>query len=268
MLPLFHHIFNGLPSVAGLLLATLAIALGFIKELDEKLKSTPIRWAMATILCAIGITALISDIKQKNDADIAHQAEIQKQEKDMKDIREQLRATELSRISDTRFLEGQLKVFSDFAPAIFKLAQATEINTRKQYEAKVMSNRQLRDFTANVVKRMRDLSYKYQQNHEQLSAKYWAALQQAKDEQQRRQVTNQHSQDEDREYNAINYEFKTTILADAIQARDELLRRIAHPQISGHDAYIDSVFRGFLAGPDPVGDAATYLEKLAKQLVP
>jgi hypothetical protein len=59
-------IFNSLPSLAGILLATLAFALVFVKELDEKLKDRPaVRWCLALVLAGIGVSGFISDLVQK-----------------------------------------------------------------------------------------------------------------------------------------------------------------------------------------------------------
>ncbi len=50
-------------------------------------------------------------------------------------------------------MQGKLDVFAEFAPAIVKLAEATELNTRKTYEAKMLSNKDLYDATMDVVKK-------------------------------------------------------------------------------------------------------------------
>jgi Kef-type K+ transport system membrane component KefB len=61
-------IFNALPSLAGILLATLAFALAFVKELDEKLKDKrAVRWGLATALSIIGVSAFISDLVQRSE---------------------------------------------------------------------------------------------------------------------------------------------------------------------------------------------------------
>ncbi len=50
-------IFDSLPSLAGILLATLAFALVFVKELDEKLKDKrAVRWCLAIVLAVIGVS--------------------------------------------------------------------------------------------------------------------------------------------------------------------------------------------------------------------
>jgi len=139
---------------------------------------------------------------------------------------------------------------------------------RKEYEVKVQSNNQLRDFTANVVKRMRDLSYKHKQIRDQESAKDWALIRENRNDLQKAaEIWNQETEEIVQEHTNLEYEFKTNILGDAIYARDELLSRIANPPQQSADLSA-AAFRGFLAGADPVGEAANYLERLAKQLSP
>ncbi len=69
----------------------------------------------------------------------AHTDELNRQNNAVNGIKADLQKSELDRVADTNRLQGKLDVFAQFAPAIFKLAQATEENTRKQYEAANMA---------------------------------------------------------------------------------------------------------------------------------
>jgi hypothetical protein len=81
--------------VAGILLAVLSFAFIFVKELDEALQNRrKLRWSLAGALILIGIVASYSDIKQKNDADVAHKEEVAKQNRDMDSLKNQLREAE------------------------------------------------------------------------------------------------------------------------------------------------------------------------------
>jgi hypothetical protein len=262
--------FDSLPSIAGILLAALAFAFVFVKELDEKLKDKrAIRWCLAVMLSIIGVSAFVSDLVQKYDERIRTENAEHKQEQDMNDIRQQLQASETLRISDTRYMQGKLEVFAEFAPAIVKLAEATEFSTRKTYEAKMISNKDLYDATLRVVTKLREFSNKRHIQSDQRANQQMAAVRAAKTDGERQKVWQDQVSAITAEYEQENTQFRSTILPDAVYVRNELLRRKIpepppNPLHSSHE--IELFFSGSLAGPYPELAAADYLEQMAKQL--
>jgi len=262
-------IFNSLPSLAGILLATLAFALVFVKELDEKLKDKrTVRWCLAIVLAIIGVSGFISDLVQKAEERTRTQKTETEQRQAVDAIKDQLHQSEIQRIIDTRFLEGQIKVFAEFAPAIVKLAQATELNTRKTYEAKMLSNKELYDATIDVVKKMRAFGQKRRLESEQQMNASMAAMRKAASEAERSKLWTEETNNSVAAYYRTDTEFRTSILSDAVYVRNELLRRkIPEPPPNPmRSSMVQMVFTGSLAGPYPEFEAADYLEQMAKQL--
>jgi hypothetical protein len=219
----------------------------------------------------LGIGEVIA-IKQ---AEKTHESELGEQKRAIDGLKEDVHKAEMARQIDTAYLKAKLEDANQgntkYNEALMKIARVSEENIRKQYETKVLSNNQLRDFTADVVKRMRALSYKYKQISDQHSNTWQAQeLQAARsgDHAKMQQLYNQEMQEYTQQHTNLEYEFKSTILGDAIYARDELQHRIGPPQPSLLFTMASGAFQGILAGPDPVGDAAAYLESLAKQLSP
>jgi hypothetical protein len=73
--------------------------------------------------------------------------------------------------------------------------------------------------------------------------------------------------------NQESYGFQIALLPEAIDLRDELLQRLPTSSVptttpDGTPTYELIAFQDQLAGPSPIGDAAVYLEELAKQLCP
>ena len=223
-------------------------------------------WAAGFVILGIGE---VIAIKQ---AEKAHETETKKQNEEMGEIRNQLAQSELARKLDSAYMKAKLEDTDEARSqyrAIMRLAQISEENIRKQYETKVLSNNQLRDFTADVVKRMRALSYKHKQISDQQFTSSIVLQRQNTVPQKADQLHSQQLQQYLQEHANLEYEFKSTVLGDAIYARDELLRKVGRPQSSSiYDGMAANAFEGFLAGPDPVGAAADYLERLAKQLSP
>ena len=177
-------------------------------------------WWGITIALGVGASAL-TWVSQSN-ARKSHQQEVARQQKDVEGIKDQLQKSELQRVSDTKYLEGKLDVFAQFAPAIVKLAQATEENTRKQYETKKLSNKELRDFTLKLVARMREFDKPYQIQFNNLSLKYRNAWNDPTERQK-----------EEVEFIAIHTEydrqFRNNFLADAVFCRDQLRAKLNMP---------------------------------------
>jgi hypothetical protein len=218
----------------------------------------------------------ISDLVQRAEERARVQSadsERRKAEQAQKDavdgIKEQLHQSELQRVADVKYMQGKLDVFVQFAPAIVRLAQATEENTRKQYEAKMLSNKELYDATMDVVRRMRDFAARDKlQSLQQMDAR-WRAATTANTDAERQKLWEEDARAETTRYYQREAEFRSSILPDAIYVRNELLRRKvteppANSMLPGN--FVQMVFRGHLAGPYPELQAADYLEQMAKQL--
>ena len=108
----------------------------------------------------------------------------------------------------------------------------------------------MRDFETKFMKeeRQRDFSQTPLKGTEEEKSKQWQ--QQVNASMQRRM-----------EY---GNEFRKRFLGEAINYRDELLKRlkIMPPKEESHIIAL----QGFLAGPSPISDLAQYLENLARQL--
>ena len=270
LLNIARFIFNSLPSLAGVLLATLAFAVVFVKELDENLKDKrTVRWCVAVVLCIIGLSGFISDLVQKAQEKERTQNVEKEQRQAIDGVKEQLHQSEMQRTADTRYLEGQLSVFAEFAPAIVKLAQATELNTRKQYEAKVTSDKELYAFTMDTVKKIREFSLKYNNLQAQRMEQWMAAERQPQlTADRRQQIWNQQVQQSMQTSYQKDTEFRASILPDALFARQEMLKRnIPEPVLPPMEkSNADSALHGLLAGAFPEIALSNYLELMAKGL--
>jgi hypothetical protein len=183
-------------------------------------------------------------------------------------------------------MKGQLDVFNQFAPAVTKLAQATELNTRKQYEQKALTNKELKDFVARVVKKMRDWQYREQIEEQEQSNKsfsetsqlYMAHLNDAPNSTQSQELRQQTAKmfannvAARRELDLkFEREFDTDILADAVIARNELINKLGisqEPELGQMNKYALLVFQGKIVGANPVSIAAEYLEQFARKQSP
>ena len=255
-----------LPTGIALLTVYLSIKL-------SKGEAHKVWWRITSTLC---VAASALTWVSQSHASKAHKREIDQQRQAIDTLKAKFDEAEIKHTAEMNYMEEELNAFGQVDPAVLKLAQVSEENIRKQYEAKVLSNNQLRDLTTNVVKGMRDLSYKHKQLSDQQLAKNWALRVQiskdGNDPLKMAQLRDQEMQELLQEHVRFEYEFKSNILGDAIYARDELLRRIANPPqaafyISGYDRG-GVVFQGFLAGVDPLREGADYLERLAMELSP
>ena len=218
-------------------------------------------WASAFIVLGILEAVVIVG------ADRAHDAEVANLTHEIESVKEKLQQSELSRVADTNKLQGRLEVFAEFAPAIVKLAQATELNTRKTYEAKMLSNKDLYDATMDVVKKMREFGQRRRiESGRQMDANM-AAMRTATTDAERIKVWADQSSSMTATYYREDAEFRASILPDAVYVRNELLRRkIPESPNPMRPVNIQAIFAGSLAGAYPEFYAADYLEQMAKQL--
>ncbi len=214
------------------------------------------------------MSGFISDLVQKAEEKTRAQNAEKEQKTAVDGIKEQLHQSEVQRIADTRYMQGKLDVFAEFAPAIVKLAQATELNTRKTYEAKMLSNKDLYDATMDVVKKLREFGQRRRLESARQMDADMAAMRTATTDAERVKVWADQSSSVIATYYRADAEFRASILPDAVYVRNELLRRkISEPPTNPmRPVNIQAVFEGRLAGTYPEFNAADYLEQMAKQL--
>jgi hypothetical protein len=152
--------------IGGAIAIGLTVLGGTVSSTKPWHKPTFIVLGIASFL----VYAMIGIRSFQESQQAAQDAKQQKQQAqhDMDDIKNQLNQSEVKSASENGVLEGKLEVFSQFAPAVLELARASELNTRKQYEQKELTNQQLRTFVAQVVKRMRDWSFRFEAADEEL----------------------------------------------------------------------------------------------------
>lgn len=227
-----------------------------------------LRIGLASAFLLLGAGEIVMIVK----ADRAHVAEVDAQHNDLEHLRDELRKAETARQVDVAKLSTRLEDYAQlaqFAPAIMKLAETSAEYSRKQYETKVTSNQQLRHFTADVVKRMREAERDHTLRQQAIRDKYRAQWHSGMTEAERSQLFNAETQESMQEEANYQYSFKANILGDAVYARDELLKKLGpQPELPPVSAPNLIVFRGILAGAYPVSGAAGYLEQLAKKLAP
>lgn len=273
---------QALPTFDGILLATAAVAFMFLKEIEGKLKDH-VGWrrCIAALLLLLGIGGFISDRVQSHQQHIDRQKTEEDLNTQIAGLKGEMQKEEIAHTAETKYLEGQLDAFKQYAPAVLKLAEAAELNTRKEYEQKVLTNQQLREFVAKVVTKMRDWQHRYDVAEETLSEKRSGGIAEILREHNENPAaakpeldkfwSDQQTQDYQQNEQFQN-EFQTSILGDAISARNQLIERLgqgAEPQLtSDSKVLVPPVFQGRRVEPYAVNLAAAYLEQFAKKLNP
>ena len=250
----------------GVLLAALGAGLSLIGFAGWR------RIVYASLFVLLGIGDVVSAIR----ADGAHQVELKAQHDDIENLRAELRKSEVHRQVSEAYLKAKLEdsyqMYSQLAesgPALLKLAQTSAESERKQYEAKVRSAKELYDFTMGVVRKIRDFSQKYRLLEAQESESLMNSMKQPQlSDADRQQRWNQAMQKEIQLNYNRDFEFRSTILPDAVHAKYELQKRkVPDPPLSPvQRSEVDMVLRGVLAGSYPELAVADYLELMAKQL--
>jgi hypothetical protein len=263
---MLDRIIDAVAVLSPLAIAIMSVLVG-IKLAKNPQDQSHRNWWWAII--GLGVICSGVTLWQQERSRQAHADELSRQNDAVNGIRLQLQKSELDRIADTNRLQGKLEVFAEFAPAIFKLAQATEESTRKQYEAKMLSNKELYDATMNVVKKLREFGQKRRLESQQQTNAHMAAMRNATNEAERSKLWAEETNNSVAAYYRTDAEFRASILPDAIYVRNELLRRkIPEPPPNPMvpTQMVQMVFEGSLAGPYPEFYAADYLEQMAKQL--
>jgi hypothetical protein len=246
----------------------MAIAVaGIIMSYKQPQKESHLKTTL--VLLAVGFfgTAILSWTRIHNET--VHAGEVDAQRQAITTLQSKFDQAEISHAGEIKYLQGKVDVFTQFAPAVVKLAQATEFNTRKTYEAKMLSNKELYDSTMDIVKRMRAFGQKRRLESEQQMNARIAAMRNATSEAERSKLWQEEVSDSVAAYSRTDAEFRSSILPDAVYVRNELLRRNIPepaPNPMRPASRVQLVFSGSLAGAYPEFDAADYLEQMAKQL--
>jgi hypothetical protein len=259
--------------ISGAIAISLAVLGGTVSSTKRWHKPTFIILGVASLILCVAI-----GVRSSRESRAAEQ----KAQQDVDGIKNQLAESEIRRASDTRYLEGTLEVFGQFAPAIMELARASELNTRKQFEQKELSNKQLEELVKAVVKKMKDWQSRYDTEESKVSQKYFELRGEAGRaagsggmteamKQKWLELGNAELREERDLSNRYMNEFNQNILGDAIYAKNQLDGRI-NPKdrldVPDQSKNLLLVFQGIIVGAQPVGMAANYLEQYAKKLSP
>ena len=225
------------------------------------------RISLALVFTLLG-TGEIASIQK---ADRTHELEVRNQHDDIEMLRKESQKSETQRQMENDILRTKLEDYaglSQLGPALMKLAQNSAEFQKKQYEIKVMSDRDLHDLTLKATKKIREFSTKYaalELRRQQARLSFTPRAASEVDWQKR------FSDDVNESFqvsHAKQSEFQTSILPDALYARNGLLRRnLPEPFLEPSEKInVNIALKGMLAGIDPEMSLATYLELWAKPL--
>ncbi len=255
-----------LPTVIAVVSVWVAIKL-------EKGESHKFWWVSIVVA---GVAASVLTGVSQSHARKEHERELDDQRQAVMSLRSVIQTNEVRSAADMGYLKAKLEdseklneKLSKFAPAVMKLAETSAEFTRKQYETKVTSDKELYAFTIDVVKKIREFSQKYETLSRQQTDEMMNSVRQPNlTEAEKQQRWNQDTQKSIQLYYNRDNEFRTSILPDALYARQELLKRkLPEPTVSPmQKSEVDMVARGMLAGPYPELALADYLEIMAKPL--
>lgn len=255
-----------LPTVIAVVSVLVAIKL-------ERGESHKFWWASIVF---VGVaTSVLTGVSQSH-ARKEHERELDEQRQAVMSLRSVIQTNEVRNAADMGYLKAKLEdseklneKFSRFAPAVMKLAETSAEFTRKQYEAKVTSDKELYAFTMGVVKKIREFSQNYEILSRQQSDEMMNRVRQPNlTEAEKQQRWNEDTQKSIQLYYSRNGEFRASVLPDALYARQELLKRkLPEPTMSPmQKSEVDMVVQGILAGSYPELALADYLELMTKPL--
>jgi len=226
----------------------------------------------ALALIALGLVCSGVLALQQCIAGRSHEGEITAARQANETLTRMIQSNQIENAATLGYVRGRLQESEDlnlqYAPAIKRLAEVSAEYTRKQYEARILSDQQLHSLIMDVVKRINDYSVRYDS---------WSAqsMLNEMDASSRGTLT-----DSDRHqlwlHDVRRIEFSHTkengfrfdILPVARYARQELLaRHITEPTMSPLEkSEVESVLQGSLAGVHPEYALASYLDLMARQL--
>jgi hypothetical protein len=225
------------------------------------------RITLALMFIFLGLGEIVSVHK----ADTAHEIELRNQHSDLEKLTKELRNSETQRQVEHAVLRTKLEDFaqlSQLGPALMKLAQTSADFQKKQYETKIMSDRDLHDLTMKAVREIRDFSLKYSELElKQILARNNAISGPVSEVDWRKTGLDEFNRSV-RMSRAKYSEFQTTILPDVMYARNELIKaKLPEPVLDPSEkTYVDIALKGMLAGINPEMSLATHLELWAKPL--
>ena len=173
-------------------------------------------------------------------------------------------------------IEGQLLAFGivlgqmrdmggsgsrELANAVQQLAKANAANA----QVIDMNNKQLCARAGDVAKRMREIELRYRAQEQAAMDRQRNTIRTLTNQDDQTKAFSEMTQGMTQFYFQKNQEYTSTVLAEALFVRDELLRRIRTPPPSPQNEGT-TAFTGSLAGPAPLTMGAAYLEELSKTL--
>jgi hypothetical protein len=225
------------------------------------------RTALAIMFLLLAMGEIVSINKARSD----HETELRVQHNDIEDLREQLHESETQRHVEHAILQTKLEDYaglSQLGPALMKLAQTSAEFHKKQYEAKIMSDRDLHELTMKAVKEIRDFSLKYSELELRQQLARNNAVSVPGSEADWRKLGSDYFNRSLQISHAKHSEFQTTVLPDVIYARNELRRaKLPEPILDPPEkTCVDIALKGLVAGINPEMSLATHLELWAKPL--
>jgi hypothetical protein len=248
-----------------LVIAVMSVAVGV--KLAKNPTDRSHKWWVGGIV-ALGLICSGVTLWEQQRSRRAHSTEVDGQREALKNLQAKLDESEIRRAAETKYLEGQLSVLSQFGPGVLKLAETTAEFTRKQYESKVSSDRELYSFTMGVVTKLRDGWRDYDTVSHQQYDDFANFVRQGRPEAEQHQKWSEFIQKSTDLSNKRDAEFRTSILPQALIAREELMKRkLSEPTVSPEDKRrVELVLRGMSVGPNPELTLASYLEIMARPL--
>jgi hypothetical protein len=212
---------------------------------------------VALIGISAGIGLQLDSKREKENQQREHKGEMVK-------INDELLQSQLSR----ERLQGKFdavvlligKSGDRMASAVLKLAESSS-------QVTAATNKQICTNTMDIVKRMHSFARNRKNKSNHLINKEMNESRNANTEQERKQLWQQHTAQLTQLWNDEQYEFRSTILGEALYLKDELLKRLPSEPKPGN-RYPFHVFEGSLAGNYPEEEVADYLEGLSRKLCP
>jgi hypothetical protein len=215
----------------------------------------------------IGYQTYAAEREAKISQERAEQSQID-MGNDLKEARTKLDQSVLAQ----EFMKGQLsglaivlgKMQDNGTLGAKQVAGAIEKMAQSNAQTTALSNKQLCTQTTALTKRMLAFEYRWHSARDQMSDRQSAAMREASGEGARKQLWNQQTRELIQSSQQENYEFRSTMLGEAIYLKDELLKRLPGEAAPEQKNLI--AFEGSTAGVSAIGDAANYLDALANKL--
>jgi len=225
------------------------------------------RIGLALMFTVLGVGEIVSIDR----ADRAHEIEVRIQHISIESLTKELHESETQRQVEHAVLRTKLEDYaglSQLGSALMKLAQTSAEFQKKQYESKVISDRDLYDLTMKAVTKIQDFSTKYSKLELKRQQALSKSLSGPASELEWQQTVADEVTKNVQLCQVKRSEFQASILPDAIYARNELLKRkLPEPILKPSErTELNIAFTGMLAGVNPAMSLATYLELWAMPL--